>query len=73
MFESALIESQKKKSARSRVLILQMAVLLHVVVVGVVLAVQYWTGIPVKLLGRGGEIGDLPGFSPPVFAESLVG
>lgn len=47
MFESALIESQKKKSARSRVLILQMAVLLHVVVVGVVLAVQYWTVDPV--------------------------
>ena len=41
MFESALIESQKKKSARSRVLILQMAVLLHGVVVGAVLAVKY--------------------------------
>ena len=32
MFETALIESQKKKSARSRVLIPHMPVLLHLVV-----------------------------------------
>ena len=42
MFESALIESQKKKSPRSRVLILQMAVLLHVLVVGVVLVLAVY-------------------------------
>ena len=40
---------------------------------GFVLAVQEKTGIPVKLLGQGEEIGDLTGFTPHVFAESLVG
>ena len=39
---------------------------------GFVLAVQEKTGIPVKLLGQGEEIGDLTGFTPHVFAESLV-
>ncbi|GAA5027829.1 signal recognition particle-docking protein FtsY [Microbacterium fluvii] len=39
---------------------------------GFVLAVQERTGIPVKLLGQGEEIGDLTGFTPHVFAASLV-
>lgn len=39
---------------------------------GFVLAVQERTGIPVKLLGQGEEIGDLSGFTPHVFAAALV-
>lgn len=39
---------------------------------GFVLAVQERTGIPVKLLGQGENIGDLTGFTPHVFAASLV-
>ena len=39
---------------------------------GFVLAVQELTGIPVKLLGQGEGIGDLTGFTPHVFAASLV-
>lgn len=39
---------------------------------GFVLAVQEKTGIPVKLLGQGEGIGDLTGFTPHVFAQSLV-
>ncbi|WP_417564559.1 signal recognition particle-docking protein FtsY [Microbacterium sp.] len=39
---------------------------------GFVLAVQERTGIPVKLLGQGEDIGDLTGFTPHVFAASLV-
>lgn len=40
---------------------------------GFVLAVQERTGIPVKLLGQGEGIDDLTGFTPHVFAQSLVG
>ena len=40
---------------------------------GFVLAVQERTGIPVKLLGQGEDIGDLTGFTPHVFVEQLVG
>ncbi|GAA4355764.1 signal recognition particle-docking protein FtsY [Microbacterium rhizosphaerae] len=40
---------------------------------GFVLAVQERTGIPVKLLGQGEGIDDLTGFTPHVFAASLVG
>ncbi|WP_144834910.1 signal recognition particle-docking protein FtsY [Microbacterium sp. BH-3-3-3] len=39
---------------------------------GFVLAVQERTGIPVKLLGQGEGINDLTGFTPHVFASSLV-
>jgi fused signal recognition particle receptor len=39
---------------------------------GFILAVQERTGIPVKLLGQGEGIGDLTGFTPHVFAASLV-
>lgn len=39
---------------------------------GFVLAVQELTGIPVKLLGQGEGINDLTGFTPHVFASSLV-
>ncbi|WOF21607.1 signal recognition particle-docking protein FtsY [Microbacterium betulae] len=39
---------------------------------GFVLAVQERTGIPVKLLGQGEGVGDLTGFTPHVFAASLV-
>jgi fused signal recognition particle receptor len=39
---------------------------------GFVLAVQERTGIPVKLLGQGEDIADLTGFTPHVFAASLV-
>jgi len=39
---------------------------------GFVLAVQERTGIPVKLLGQGEEIGDLTGFTPHVVAAALV-
>jgi fused signal recognition particle receptor len=39
---------------------------------GFILAVQERTGIPVKLLGSGEGIGDLTGFTPHVFAASLV-
>ncbi|MGF3054031.1 signal recognition particle-docking protein FtsY [Microbacterium sp. YY-03] len=39
---------------------------------GFVLAVQERTGIPVKLLGQGEGIDDLTGFTPHVFAKSLV-
>lgn len=39
---------------------------------GFVLAVQEKTGIPVKLLGQGEGISDLTGFTPHVFAASLV-
>ncbi len=39
---------------------------------GFVLAVQERTGIPVKLLGQGEGIDDLTGFTPHVFAQSLV-
>lgn len=39
---------------------------------GFVLAVQELTGIPVKLLGQGEGIGDLTGFTPHVFAASLI-
>ena len=36
------------------------------------LAVQERTGIPVKLLGQGEDIGDLTGFTPHVFVSALV-
>ena len=39
---------------------------------GFILNVQERTGIPVKLLGQGEGIGDLTGFTPHVFAASLV-
>ncbi|WP_448656294.1 signal recognition particle-docking protein FtsY [Microbacterium lacticum] len=39
---------------------------------GFVLAVQERTGIPVKLLGQGEDIGDLTGFTPHVFVSALV-
>ena len=39
---------------------------------GFVLAVQERTGIPIKLIGQGEGIGDLTGFTPHVFAASLV-
>ncbi len=39
---------------------------------GFVLAVQEKTGIPIKLIGQGESIGDLTGFTPHVFAASLV-
>ena len=39
---------------------------------GFVLAVQERTGIPVKLLGQGEDIGDLTGFPPHVFVSALV-
>jgi len=39
---------------------------------GFVLAVQERTGIPIKLIGQGESIGDLTGFTPHVFAASLV-
>jgi fused signal recognition particle receptor len=39
---------------------------------GFVLAVQERTGIPIKLIGQGEAIGDLTGFTPHVFAASLV-
>jgi fused signal recognition particle receptor len=39
---------------------------------GFVLAVQERTGIPVKLVGQGEGIGDLTGFTPHVFVQSLV-
>ena len=48
MFETALIESQKKKAPKNRALIIQMALLMHVVLIGTVLAVQYWTIEPVE-------------------------
>ena len=47
MFESALIESQKRKGPEHRALIIQMALLMHVVVIGVALAAQYWNIDPV--------------------------
>ncbi|RLP71895.1 signal recognition particle-docking protein FtsY [Mycetocola tolaasinivorans] len=40
---------------------------------GFVLAVQERTGIPIKLIGQGEQIGDLTGFTPHVFAQKLVG
>jgi fused signal recognition particle receptor len=40
---------------------------------GFVLAVQEQTGIPIKLLGQGEQIGDLTGFSGPTFVQQLVG
>jgi fused signal recognition particle receptor len=39
---------------------------------GFVLRVQQQTGIPIKLIGQGEGIGDLTGFTPHVFAQSLV-
>ncbi|WP_029150029.1 signal recognition particle-docking protein FtsY [Microbacterium indicum] len=39
---------------------------------GFVLSVQERTGIPVKLLGQGEDIGDLTGFTPAAFAAQLV-
>lgn len=39
---------------------------------GFVLAVQERTGIPIKLIGQGEGLGDLTGFTPHVFAASLV-
>lgn len=39
---------------------------------GFVLRVQQQTGIPIKLIGQGEDIGDLTGFTPHVFAASLV-
>lgn len=39
---------------------------------GFVLRVQQHTGIPIKLIGQGEGIGDLTGFTPHVFAQSLV-
>ncbi len=47
MFETALLESQKKKAPPHRALIIQMALLMHVLVLGAVLAAQYWTIDPV--------------------------
>lgn len=40
---------------------------------GFVLAVQERTGIPIKLVGQGEQIGDLTGFTPHVYAQKLVG
>ncbi|THG34968.1 signal recognition particle-docking protein FtsY [Glaciibacter flavus] len=40
---------------------------------GFVLSVQERTGIPIKLVGQGEQIGDLTGFTPHVFAQQLVG
>ena len=48
MFETALIESQRQKAPRNRILIIQMALLMHVLIIGVVLAAQYWTIDPVE-------------------------
>ncbi|MFN3708402.1 signal recognition particle-docking protein FtsY [Microcella sp.] len=39
---------------------------------GFVLRVQQQTGIPIKLIGQGEGIADLTGFTPHVFAQSLV-
>lgn len=39
---------------------------------GFVLSVQQRTGIPVKLLGQGEQIGDLTGFTPHVFVSELI-
>lgn len=39
---------------------------------GFVLAVQERTGIPIKLIGQGEGINDLTGFTPHVFAASLI-
>lgn len=39
---------------------------------GFVLAVQERTGLPIKLIGTGEQIGDLSGFTPHVFAEQLL-
>lgn len=39
---------------------------------GFVLAVQEKTGLPIKLVGQGEQIGDLTGFTPHVFAQQLV-
>jgi fused signal recognition particle receptor len=39
---------------------------------GFVLSVQEKTGLPIKLLGQGEGIGDLTGFAPASFAQSLV-
>ena len=39
---------------------------------GFVLSVQEKTGLPIKLLGQGEGIGDLTGFAPAAFAQSLV-
>ena len=39
---------------------------------GFVLRVQQQTGIPIKLIGQGEGIADLTGFTPHVFAASLV-
>jgi periplasmic protein TonB len=47
MFETALIESQKQKAPKNRALIIQMALLMHVLIIGVVLAAQYWNIDPV--------------------------
>lgn len=40
---------------------------------GFVIAVQEATGIPIKLIGQGEAIGDLTGFTPHVFVQSLIG
>jgi fused signal recognition particle receptor len=39
---------------------------------GFVLAVQDKTGIPIKLIGQGEDIGDLTGFTPHVFVQGLI-
>lgn len=39
---------------------------------GFVLAVQESTGLPIKLIGQGEQIGDLTGFTPHVFAQQLI-
>ncbi|MGE0639573.1 MAG: energy transducer TonB [Thermoanaerobaculia bacterium] len=42
MFESALIESQKKKAPRNKWLIINTAIILHVASLAGILAAQYW-------------------------------
>jgi fused signal recognition particle receptor len=39
---------------------------------GFVMRVQELTGLPIKLLGQGESIGDMTGFSPAQFAQSLT-
>jgi protein TonB len=42
MFETALIESQKRKGSKNRWLIINTALILHLVFIGGVLVAQYW-------------------------------
>ena len=42
MFETALIESQKRKAPKNKWLIINTALILHVVFIAGVLAAQYW-------------------------------